>query len=296
MRWIVANRFEINDLEKDLLIRGSMSDVYRGTDAQTGRPVAIKALKPDLVADYPDAVARFVREGEALRQLKHPNIVRIVAVVEDGGKQYLVMEYVEGGSLRDLMDEQGALPITRALEIAIDLANALFHAHCQGIVHRDLKPTNVLLARDGTPRLTDFGVAYVAGSTCLTDTGMRIGTVNYFSPEACAGEKLDERADIWALGVMLCEMLTGQRPFTGKTVNVTATAILTQPVPDLAQLRPDVSPTLAELIYHMLEKDSKRRIPSMRLVEEGLKLEARLYARRATSSPLSSSHCSGNHT
>jgi serine/threonine protein kinase len=296
MRWIIANRFEINDPERDLLIRGSMGDVYRGTDAQTGQPVAIKALKPDLVAEYPDAVARFVREGEALRRLKHPNIVRIVAAVEDKGKQYLVMEYVEGGSLRNLMDEQGALPITRALEIAIDLANALFHAHRQGIVHRDLKPTNVLLARDAAPRLTDFGVAYVAGSTCLTDTGMRIGTVNYFSPEACAGEKLDERADIWALGVMLYEMLTGQRPFTGKTVNVTATAILTQPIPDLAQLRPDVSPTLAELIYHMLEKDSKRRIPSMRLVEEGLKLEARLHARRATSSPLSPSRRSGNHT
>jgi serine/threonine protein kinase len=278
-RQIIVNRFEIRDMEKDLLRRGGMSKVYRGTDIQTGQLVAIKALKPDIIAGNPNLVSRFIREGKALRQLDHPNIVNIVAAVEDEGQPYLIMEYVGGGSLGDLLKEQGALPITRTLEITIALANALFHAHCRGIIHRDLKPTNVLLAEDGAPRLTDFGVAYVADSTRLTETGIRVGTINYFSPEACNGEKLDEKADIWALGVILYEMLTGTHPFTRKTVSATAMAILTQPIPDIIESRPDISPTLADLVCNMLEKDRHQRIPSMALVEAGLKLEARLNER-----------------
>lgn len=279
-QWVIASRFVIDDAETDLLSQGSMGSIYRGTDTQTGETVAIKALRPELVADHPDIIARFIREGEALGQLKHPNIVKMVDAVEDGGCQYLVMEYVAGRSLRDLLEEQGGLPVGHALDIAIALADALTHAHSQGITHRDLKPANVLLAETGPPRLTDFGVAQVAGHIGLTDTGMRIGTVNYFSPEACNGERLDPRADIWALGVMLYEMLTGNHPFIGQTVNETAIAILTQPVPDLDQHRPGLSPTLVELIYRMLEKDKHKRVPSMRLVEEGLRLEARLNERR----------------
>lgn len=279
---VIANHFEISDPKNDLLRRGGMGDIYRGTDTQTGQTVAIKAINPDAVVGNPNLAARFVREGKVLRQLDHPNIVKIVDAVQDKGRHYLIMEYVGGGSLRDLLEAQGTLSIARALEIAIALANALFHAHRRRIVHRDLKPTNVLLAEDGTPRLTDFGVAYIADSTRLTQTGTRIGTVNYFSPEACNGEKLDEKADIWALGVMLYEMLTGEHPFTGKTIGATAMAILTQPVPDLTQLRPGVSPTLSDLVYHLLEKDWHQRIPSMALVEAGLKLEARLRERGDT--------------
>ncbi|MCP4593240.1 MAG: serine/threonine protein kinase, partial [bacterium] len=210
--------FEIDDPEKDLLGRGGMGDVYRGTDTQTGQIVAIKMLKPDIVANNPDIVARFVREGEALRQLKHPNIVEMVAAVEENGQHYLVIEYVAGGSLQDLLEQQGRLPIERVLEISLDLADALTRAHRLGIIHRDLKPANVLLAEDSTPRLTDFGIAQVADSPRLTQTGMLIGTIDYLSPEACQGEPLDGRADIWAFGVMVYEMLTGQRPFTGETL------------------------------------------------------------------------------
>ena len=290
----VANRFEISDLEKGLLGRGGMGDVYRGTDTQTGEAVAIKALKPEVVVNNPDIVARFIREGEALRQLNHPNIVKMVCAVSPAtagetakgsaagaAPHYLVMEYVAGKSVRDLLEEQGALPVGHALDIAIGLADALTHAHQQGIIHRDLKPANVLLTETGPPRLTDFGVAQVAGHIGLTDTGTRIGTVNYFSPEACNGERLDPRADIWALGVMLYEMLAGNHPFIGQTISETAVAILTQPVPDLDQHRPGLSPTLVELIYRMLEKDKHKRVPSMRLVEEGLRLEARFNERRA---------------
>jgi serine/threonine protein kinase len=151
---IIADRFEISDLEKDLLGRGGMGDVYRATDTQKGEPVAVKALNPGVVARDPDIVARFVREGEALRQLNHPNIVGMVAAVEEEGQHYLIMEYVGGGSLRDLLAAQGPLPSARVVEIALDLADALTRAHRLGIIHRDLKPANVLLAEDGTPRLT----------------------------------------------------------------------------------------------------------------------------------------------
>jgi serine/threonine-protein kinase len=258
-----------------------MGHVYRGIDTQTGQDVAIKALKPELMLGSPDLVARFAREGEILLQLAHPNIVRMVAAVQDSGRPYLIMEYVGGGSLQDLLDAQGALTIGRALDIASALANALSLAHRRGIFHRDLKPTNVLLAEDGMPRLTDFGVAYIVDSERLTQTGMRIGTANYFSPEVCNGETPDERADIWALGVMLYEMIAGKRPFVGDSIGATAVAILTQPIPDVTALNPDISSTLADLLYAMLEKDRYQRIPSMRLVEIGLSLEARLYERRS---------------
>jgi serine/threonine protein kinase len=158
---LIADRFEISDPEKDLLGRGGMGDVYRATDTQAGEPVAVKALKSGIIALDPEIVTRFVREGQALRQLNHPNIVGMVAAVEEEGRHYLVMEYVEGGSLQDLLAAQGPLPSTRVVEIALDLADALTRAHRLGIIHRDLKPANVLLAEDGTPRLTDFGIAHV---------------------------------------------------------------------------------------------------------------------------------------
>jgi serine/threonine protein kinase len=190
----IAGRFEIRDPEHDLLGRGSMGDVYRATDTHTGELVAVKALDPGVVARDPGIVERFVREGEALRQLDHPNIVRMVAAVEDGGQHYLVMEYVAGGSLQDLLDATRpvrSVPITRVLEIALDLADALTRAHRLGIIHRDLKPANVLLAGDGTPRLTDFGIARVSEGPRLTETGVLVGTPNFLSPEACEGKAID---------------------------------------------------------------------------------------------------------
>jgi predicted ATPase/predicted Ser/Thr protein kinase len=274
-RRMIADRFEIS--EKDLLGRGGMGDVYLGADTQTGAPVAVKALNPGVVARDPDILERFVREGQALRQLNHPNIVKMVAAVEEAGQHYLVIEYVAGGSLQDLLAAQGSLPSTRVVEIALDLADALTRAHRLDIIHRDLKPANVLLAEDGTPRLTDFGIAHVAESPRLTETGVLVGTIDYLSPEACQGKTLDERADIWAFGVLLYEMLTGERPFGGETLTAKLTAILTQPVPDLTRACPDVPDALADLVYRMLEKDHQQRIPSVRLV--GAELEAILKGR-----------------
>jgi serine/threonine-protein kinase len=246
--------------------------VYRGTDLKTGQAVAIKALRPEVVTWDPGALPRFVREGEALQHLDHPNIVKIVDAVEENDRHYLVMEYVPGGSLRDLLERKGKLPTRHALDIGLDLADALARAHRLGIVHRDLKPSNVLLAEDSTPRLTDFGIAYVASGQRLTTTGTIMGTIPYLSPEACRGEMPDTRADIWAFGVMLYEMLAGEPPFVGTTFPAVLLAILTQPIPDLHQARPDAPNALVSLIDRMLEKEHQKRISSVRLV--GAELEA----------------------
>ncbi|MBN1681028.1 MAG: protein kinase [Anaerolineae bacterium] len=265
---VIAGRYELGDL----LGHGGMGDVYLGTDTLDGEPVAIKALHPYIVRDNPAIVDRFQREGEALRQLDHPNIVKILDTIEEDGDHYLVMEYVSGGSLRDLIEQEGRLPIENILNIALDLADALARAHRMNIIHRDIKPDNVLLAEDGTPRLTDFGVAHLGDRTRLTQTGSVIGTYAYLSPEACNGLELDERADIWAFGVMLYEMLIGRLPFEETGTAALLTAILTKPAPDITRFRSDIPPALTDLLVSMLEKDRGNRISSVRLV--GAELEA----------------------
>jgi len=281
---VIADRFEIADLGRDLLGRGGMGEVYRGTDTQTGQLVAVKVLKPDIVAQNSDLIQRFTREGEALRQLDHPNIVKMVAAITQGEQYYLVMEYMPGGSLRKLLEQQGQLPIRRTLEIALDLADALTRAHRMEIIHRDIKPANVLLAEDGTPRLTDFGVAQLTSRPQLTQAGTIIGTADYLSPEACQGESLDTRTDIWSFGVLLYEMLTGRRPFSGETLMALLHTILNQPVPDLVQFRPELPDALVDLIYRMLEKDRYQRIPTVRLVGAELEMILREQAGLSTSS------------
>ncbi|MAU10137.1 MAG: hypothetical protein CL607_09970 [Anaerolineaceae bacterium] len=276
MTVIIGERFELNTEPEYILGTGGMGTVYLGVDTQTGQQVAIKQLLGSVVRDRPETLERFAREAEALRRLDHPNIVKVLASVNQPPDHYIVMEYVPGGNLRDYLDEYGALPLRRTLEIALDIADALTRAHRMRIIHRDLKPANILLAEDGTPRLTDFGVAYLSDKPEVTRTGAVVGTVNYLSPEALNGLPFDARTDVWAFGILLFEMLVGQRPFEGETVTARVTAILTRPVPDLTQLRHDVPITVFELIRQMLEKDPERRINSVRRV--GAELENLLNA------------------
>ena len=186
---------------------GGYGEVYLGRDSVTDQAVVIKRLKPELVAQDPAFVARFVREAQALRQLNHPNIVAILATIEQEGEQRIVMEYVPGGTLRDLLETRRAVVRTSAAwRITLELADALSRAHHLNIIHRDLKPDNVLLAADGTPRLTDFGMARLTQDDVrLTQPGMIIGSPAYLSPEALRGEELDARSDIWSFGVLLYE-------------------------------------------------------------------------------------------
>jgi serine/threonine protein kinase len=260
----IAQRYEI--LEE--LGRGGMGTVYRGLDSATNQVVAIKELNPQLTTT--DLIERFKREGEALRELNHPNIVKLLNTVEHDGAYYLVMEYVTGGDLHDLL-KVGQLPIERCLRLALDLADALTRAHKLDIIHRDLKPANVLLADDGTLRLSDFGVARIGQKERVTATDMIVGTVDYLAPEALDGAGIDPRADIWAFGVMLFEIVGGKRPFSGESLAGTLTAILTHPVPDLESLRPDAPVALIDLIYRMLEKERDARIRTVRHV--GAELE-----------------------
>ncbi|NDJ52242.1 MAG: protein kinase [Chloroflexi bacterium] len=259
----------------DKLGSGAMGDVYKATDTESGQIVAIKRLKAELVNRDPVMLERFVREGQALQQLDHPNIVKMLDAVTEGDNHYIVMEYVAGGDLISYLRAQQPLPIMPALHIAIQLADALTRSHYLDIIHRDIKPANILVTEDGVPKLTDFGIArFTAAETSPTETGMVIGTYAYLSPEACMGMPPDARTDIWAFGVVLYEMLTGRRPFVGSSPGTLVVEILKKPFPDPQELRPDISDDLTDLLYRMLEKNRDARIPSVRLV--GAEIEAML--------------------
>jgi serine/threonine protein kinase/tetratricopeptide (TPR) repeat protein len=260
---IIAQRYRI----ESELGQGGMGTVYRGLDTHTNQTVAIKHLKPELTA--PELIERFKREGEALRELNHPNIVKMLDAVEEDASHYLIIEYLAGGDLADLL-KQGNLPLEKVLQIAIDICDALTRAHRLSIIHRDLKPANVLIAADGTPRLTDFGIAHFAGKARVTASDAIVGTVDYLAPEILDGELADPRADIWAFGVMLFEMLAGNRPFTGQSLAQTLMAIVTQPIPDLEALCPETPIALVDLVYRMLQKDPHARITSVRHVGAAL--------------------------
>ncbi|HNB51828.1 MAG TPA: serine/threonine-protein kinase, partial [Anaerolineales bacterium] len=207
------------------------------------------------------------READLLRQLNHPNIVKIISTQVENGEYLLVMEYVPGGSLRDLLDQTPVIPLAQTLHLALELADALARAHHLGIIHRDLKPANILLAADGSPRLADFGIARLTGqNTRLTEEGATVGTIAYMSPEACIGEDLDARADVWSFGVLLYEMLTGKNPFERAHYTATLTAVLHQPAPDLAGTHPDLPPALTWLVQRLLVKDRNQRPNQMRLI------------------------------
>ncbi|MCK6577506.1 MAG: protein kinase [Anaerolineae bacterium] len=265
---LIADRYELIEL----IDEGGMGQVYRGRDRQTGEIVAIKVLKDHVVAQDPTLVDRFCREAVVLRKLNHPNIVRVYDTFKEDGRNYIVMEFVSGGSLSGLIRRQGALPIERAVQIALDLADALTRTHRLGVIHRDLKPGNVLLAEDGTPRLTDFGVAHVADAqTLLTQVGSLLGTIAYLSPEVSAGEAHSEKSDIWSFGMILFEMLTGHHAYQENTAAAMLTAILRKPVPDARLDRPDLPGDIAALLETLLAKDPNERIGSVR--EIGVELE-----------------------
>ena len=261
-----ARRFVV----REQMPSGGQGALFRGVDRVTGEPVVIKQLRPDQL-NNPDYVTRFEREGEMLRRLNHPNIVRVLATYDHEERHCLVMEYVAGGSLRDLLATEGSLPAPRALEIGVELADALSRAHHLGIIHRDVKPANVLMAEDGTPRLTDFGLARLRQQRLdLTPTGTLLGSPYYMSPEALRGEELDERSDIWSFGALLFEMLAGRPPFPGRQMAQIMMSILNDPVPSLADVCPDISPGLVALLRRMLTKDRAARIFSMRLIAAGM--------------------------
>lgn len=258
------NRYKITKL----LGQGGMGEVYLAIDEKSKQEVAVKILARQLVTNQ-GLIDRFKREAETLQKLEHPNIVKFIDAFENESQYVIVMEYVSGGNLQDLI-KQGRLPIEDAKRIALELCDALIRSHHLNIIHRDIKPENVLLTDDGKPKLADFGVARLNEGSHMTRTGTQVGTPFYMSPEAWEGKSLNAQTDIWSLGVMLFEMLTGQVPFEGDTGAVVMNKVLTSQPPDINKLRKEVPIGIANIVVGMLVRDKKQRYESIRQVAADL--------------------------
>jgi len=256
---VLNERYEI--LEK--IGEGGMAIAYRGRDRLLGRVVAVKAMRPELATDS-GFLARFRTEARAAAGITHEHIAAVYDTGQDGSYHYIVMEYVEGESLRDRLRREGPLPLEEALRIAAETATALDAAHAAGVIHRDIKPHNILLGRDGMVKVTDFGIARAAAAPAQSETSAVIGTVNYVSPEQARGEAAGPQGDIYSLGATLFEALTGKPPFNGGD----RLAILHKHVYDRprrpSELRPGLPPEVDSLVGHCLEKDLSRRFASAR--------------------------------
>ena len=260
---MIADKYRLDRL----LGRGGMGAVYLGTHVDLDRLVAIKLLLPDFTADA-DALERFRREARAAARLNHPNVADTYdyGVLPDGGA-YIVMEMVEGQTLREYMDASGPLPIEEAVDIAEQVADGIEAAHRRDIVHRDLKPSNIILTRDHQGQLqakvVDFGVAKLKEQTTttggLTASGSLIGTPRYMSPEQCAGLKTDGRSDIYSMGVILYEMLAGRPPFDAPTATAIAIKHIQSEPPPLSEFRPGITPEIEQFVRQALDKDPEKR-------------------------------------
>ncbi|HEX5505584.1 MAG TPA: PASTA domain-containing protein [Thermomicrobiales bacterium] len=249
---------------------GGMAVVYRGFDTLLGRNVAIKVLREQYAAD-PQFLARFQREAQAVAALTHPNIVGIFDVGVEAGLHYFVMEYVDGPNLKEVIRARGALPVDEAVSIMLQVLNGLGYAHARALVHRDVKPQNILLTPDGTAKVADFGIAKGLADATLTEAGVGMGTVHYISPEQARGEPASPASDLYAAGVVLYEMLTGDLPFTADSAVGVAVQHVHDPPPAPDLVNPAVPPPLAALTVHALDKDPAARFTSAREMANALR-------------------------
>ena len=247
-----------------LVARSGMASIFAATDLLTNRQVAIKVPHPEMESD-PVFFERFQREQEIGAKLDHPGVMKVFTD-EDRSQVYMVMEWVDGRLLRQILNEQPKLPIERALRIALGICEALDYIHTHGVVHRDLKPENIMVDTQDHIKLIDFGIAANVGSRRITFAKLSntMGTPDYISPEQVRGKRGDARSDLYALGVMLYEMLTGKVPFTGPNPFVIMNdRLLNNPVPP-REVNPEISPQLQEIIYRALEREPKNRYASAR--------------------------------
>jgi serine/threonine-protein kinase len=251
------------------IARGGMATVWVADDPVLSRRVAVKILRDDLAADEGTRL-RFRNEAIAAARLSHPNIVSTYDTGDDDGVAYIVMELIEGPTLRHLIDQQGGLPVGDVIRIGKQVADALAAAHRAGLVHRDVKPANVLVPASGPVKVTDFGIAKAAGADDLTRTGTVMGTARYLAPEQVNGRPTDPRTDVYALGLLMYEALCGHPPFGGDTEIATAMARLTSSAPAVRAERPEVSKALDDVIHRCLARQPSARFGSAAAVRDAL--------------------------
>jgi len=255
---VFNGRYEV----QSRIARGGMADVFLARDTLLDRPVALKVLFPEFATD-PSFVERFRREAQSAANLNHPNIVSVLDYGEASGTYFIVMEYVEGRSLAQIIRDEGGLSPDRAADITIDIASALGFAHRNGVIHRDVKPGNVLINTNGQVKVTDFGIARaVSTQENLTQTGTVMGTATYFSPEQARGEAVDPRSDVYALGVVLYESLAGRPPFSGDNPVAVAYKHVQEPPPPPRQLNPAIPEPLEAITLRAMAKNPANRYAS----------------------------------
>ena len=245
----------------ELLGQGGMATIYRARDAQLDRDVAVKLIRPEYGED-PDFLSRFRDEARAAASLNHPNIVSVFDFGEGESGPYLVMELLEGEDLASIIRGNGPLAPRQAARVSAEAAKALQAAHVRGIVHRDVKPSNILVGRDGRIKVADFGIARAINEAQVTVPGVAMGSVHYFSPEQARGEPATVSSDIYALGIVLFESLTGQRPFSGDGAAAIALARLTTTPPRPSALRQGVPPELDAIVTKAMALDPAARYAS----------------------------------
>jgi serine/threonine-protein kinase len=255
---LIVDRYEL----RDPVGKGGMSTVYCAYDTQLERMVALKILHEHFSEDD-DYVERFRREARAAAQLSHPGIVTVIDRGEEDGRQFIVFEFVEGETLKDLVERGGPLPIRNALAIALEVGQALAFAHQRGLIHRDVKPQNVLLNGEGRAKVTDFGIARSLEAVGHTETGTILGTSHYIAPEQARGERVDAQTDVYSFGVVLYEVLTGEVPYEGDNFLTVAMRHVNEAVPSVLERRPDCPLRLATLVERCLAKDPAERPASM---------------------------------
>jgi len=262
---VLSDRYEL----RDQLGAGGMAEVFLGKDRVLGRTVAVKTLLAQYGGD-PHFIERFRREAQHAAALNHPNIVSVYDTGSDDGTHYIVMEYVEGKTLRDIIREEGPLLPERVAEIGADVCAGLAFAHSHGIVHRDIKPANIMVTTAGAVKVADFGIARAVSGDTVTQTAMVLGTAQYFSPEQAQSAPVDARSDIYSLGVVLYEMLTRQVPFTGSSpVAIAYKHVKEAPVLP-SRLNPDVPPALEAIVMKAMAKNPDNRYQSAEEMREDL--------------------------
>src|SRR5438445_6238107 len=269
---VLSGRYELGNV----LGRGGMAEVYVGTDRVLGRRIAVKILA-DRFAKDSSFVARFRREAQSAAALNHPNVVSVFDTGSDDGTHFIVMEYVQGKTLSQVLRDGSALMPERAVEITEGVAEALAFAHQAGIVHRDVKPGNIMLTPAGDVKVMDFGIARATTSESLTQTATVLGTATYFSPEQAQGESVDARSDIYSLGCVLYEMLTAHPPFAGDTPVAVAYKHVKEEAAAPGRLNADVPPALDAIVMKYLAKNPANRYQSVdELLQDLRRFEAGL--------------------